>query len=340
MSGQSKKRKASQTDLWEMVSSDLSDEDDIEEIHMAENIKRSAVLQRYSVYHKALNARVQSSTAASTLTESKAKASLPFLEKHGTQMVDIYVGKEKILFRVYKDILCNKIEFFDRMFNGKFKEANENAAVLPEDDPEAFDMLMWWVTYDMIRSLRGQGFRKKIGSLGEDKIDDTYYTAEEFQYIFEKTASKSPPRQYAARMLRFQSLNRPIEGHEYSIDSYGEPIPLSGVDMTALTELLAKNKEILESYLELAGRTNDPSGNEMDPRSWEKGGGEYYSSSLASLVVVSLNVLRGFYLWTTPNDLKPRFLFTSLNTASKNNSDPQPYLALPLKIRQVYAGPP
>ncbi|KAF7900958.1 hypothetical protein EAF00_003179 [Botryotinia globosa] len=184
-------------------------------------------------------------------------------------MIDIYV---------YKDILCNKIEFFDRMFNGKFKEAKENAAVLPEDDPEAFDMLMWWVTHDMVRSLRGEGFRKKLhlwvladklclANLqdyvmniwrGEDKIDDIYCTAEEFH--------KSPPRQYAARMLRFQSLKRPTGWREYLIDSYGEPIPLSGVDVTVLTELLAKNKEILESYLELAGRTNDSSGNEMDPR--------------------------------------------------------------------------
>ncbi|THV46335.1 hypothetical protein BGAL_0394g00020 [Botrytis galanthina] len=285
MTDQSKKRKASQADLWEMIPSDLSDEDDIEEIFPTEDLTKNAVLQRNSTYPKALDARVQPSAAASTLAGSKAKASLTFLEKHGTQTVDIYVGKENILFRVYKDILCNKIEFFDKMFNGKFKEANENAAILPEDDPEAFDILMCWVAQDTV-SVKVQDFREKLhlwvlvdklclGNLQksimniwriEDKIYDTYYTAEEFQYIFEKTARKSPPRQYAARMLRFQSLKPPTEGHEYSIDYHGKPIPLSDLDVTALAELLAKNKEMLESYLELAGRTNDPSGNEVDPR--------------------------------------------------------------------------
>ncbi|KAF7944818.1 uncharacterized protein EAE97_005451 [Botrytis byssoidea] len=271
MSDQSKKRKASQNDLWEMVPSDLTDEDDIKEIPITKNIKRIAVLQRYSAYQKTLNARVQFSTAASTSAESEAKPSLSFLEKHSTQMIDIYVGEEKILFRVYKDTLCNKIEFFDRMFNGKFKEANENAAVLPEDDPEAFDMLIFrkklhlWVLADKLCLANLQDYVMNIWR-GEDKIGEIYYTAEEFQYIFGKTASKSPPRQYAARMLRFQSLKRPTVGREYLTDSYGEPIPLSGVDVTALTELLAKDKEMLESYLELAGRTNDLSGNEMDPR--------------------------------------------------------------------------
>ncbi|KAF7956585.1 hypothetical protein EAE96_003919 [Botrytis aclada] len=276
MTGQSKKRKASQAKLEMMPLSDLPGEDDMEEAAIIKDVARNKVIQRTSAHHKILNARVQS---------IKAKASLIFLEKHGTQMVDIYVGEEKILFRVYKDLLCSKIEFFDRMFNGNFKEANQNTAELPEDDPEAFDMLMYWVTYDRIRSHMSEDFRKNLHLWvladklclenlklhvmdiwrGKDDEYDKYYTAEEFQYIFEKTASKSQPHEYAVRMLRFQSLKPPAEGLGYSIDYHGEPVPLSGLSLPDLTNILSKDEEILEGYLRLA-RTNDQSDNEMDPR--------------------------------------------------------------------------
>ena len=43
-------------------------------------------------------------------------------------MVDLFVGPEKKLFRVHKSFLCNKIPYFDKMFNGGFKEAIESQA--------------------------------------------------------------------------------------------------------------------------------------------------------------------------------------------------------------------
>ncbi len=60
----------------------------------------------------------------------------------GSEMVDIYVGPEEEPFRVHKQKLCRRIPYFDKMFNGQFKEASENVGRLPEDDPAAFDVLM------------------------------------------------------------------------------------------------------------------------------------------------------------------------------------------------------
>jgi hypothetical protein len=65
----------------------------------------------------------------------------------GTDMVDIYVGGEHFrepnkLFRAHKALLCSKIPYFDKMFNGGFKEAIENVANLPEDHPQSFDVLI------------------------------------------------------------------------------------------------------------------------------------------------------------------------------------------------------
>ncbi|KAI9649498.1 hypothetical protein NHQ30_002075 [Ciborinia camelliae] len=224
---------------------------------------------------KTLVAGAQSSPSLSTSTIGKAETSNSFLAKHGTQMVDIFVGEEKQLFR-----------FFDKMFNGNFKEATENTAILPEDDPEAFDMLMCWAAYGTIRSLQFEYFRKSLhlwilaeklclGSLQDhvmdmwrknDKLTDKYYTAEEVQYIFQKAPTKSSARQYAARMLRFQSLRSPARDLDYSVDCRGDPIPLSNMNVATLSKFLIKNEDILEDYLDVADRSQVTNVNEMDPR--------------------------------------------------------------------------
>jgi hypothetical protein len=64
-------------------------------------------------------------------------------------MVDIYVGPSKKLFRLYKARLCSRIPYFDKMFNGNFKEASDNVAYLGEDDPASFDLLADWANHPM-----------------------------------------------------------------------------------------------------------------------------------------------------------------------------------------------
>jgi BTB/POZ domain-containing protein len=67
----------------------------------------------------------------------------------GTEMVDIYVGPSKKRFRLYKANLCARIPYFEKMFNGNFKEASENVAYLTEDDPASFDLLADWANHPM-----------------------------------------------------------------------------------------------------------------------------------------------------------------------------------------------
>jgi hypothetical protein len=67
----------------------------------------------------------------------------------GTEMVNIYVGDpekdEEKHFIVHKELLCNKVPYFEKMFKGGFAEAKTNTAKFPEDDPEAFDVLLDWL---------------------------------------------------------------------------------------------------------------------------------------------------------------------------------------------------
>jgi len=61
-------------------------------------------------------------------------------------MVDIYVGPSKKRFQLYKAKLCTRIPYFDKMFNGNFKEASVNVAYL-DDDPASFDLLADWANH-------------------------------------------------------------------------------------------------------------------------------------------------------------------------------------------------
>lgn len=68
----------------------------------------------------------------------------------GTEMVDIYVGPKNEHFHVHKAVLCTKIPYFEKMFNGGFSEASKNSATFPGDEPQAFDLLLGWVYRDSV----------------------------------------------------------------------------------------------------------------------------------------------------------------------------------------------
>jgi BTB/POZ domain len=48
-------------------------------------------------------------------------------------------------FKVHKKILCQKIPYFDKMFNEGWTETGTQSATLPDDDPKAFKLLVGWV---------------------------------------------------------------------------------------------------------------------------------------------------------------------------------------------------
>ena len=60
-------------------------------------------------------------------------------------MVKLFVGPDKTLFVVHKLRLCRRIPYFEKMFNGHFKETVEQEASFPEDKAATFDILLEWV---------------------------------------------------------------------------------------------------------------------------------------------------------------------------------------------------
>lgn len=59
-------------------------------------------------------------------------------------MVDVHVGEDKKSghFKIHKTILCQKVPYFEKTFDGGFLEGTTNSATLPDDDPEAFNIFV------------------------------------------------------------------------------------------------------------------------------------------------------------------------------------------------------
>ena len=68
-------------------------------------------------------------------------------------MVDIYVGPSKQHFHLHKNLLCSKVDYFRKMFESSFKEGVEQAATLPEDDPNAFALFVQWLYQESLTPL-------------------------------------------------------------------------------------------------------------------------------------------------------------------------------------------
>jgi hypothetical protein len=59
--------------------------------------------------------------------------------------IEVATGENSKRFLVHKALLCRKIVYFDKMFNGSFKESMESKATFPEDDNEAWALIVDWV---------------------------------------------------------------------------------------------------------------------------------------------------------------------------------------------------
>ncbi|TVY30925.1 hypothetical protein LHYA1_G000752 [Lachnellula hyalina] len=72
-----------------------------------------------------LSPRASTMTTKSISPDADANVAPKFGLELGIGMVDILVGPEQKAFRVHKHLLCTKVPYFHKMFNGGFKEASD-----------------------------------------------------------------------------------------------------------------------------------------------------------------------------------------------------------------------
>lgn len=63
----------------------------------------------------------------------------------GTEVVRLVVGEECELITVHKRLICSSSDFFEKAFNGGFKEAKENEIKPPEDKPTTVQVYVRWL---------------------------------------------------------------------------------------------------------------------------------------------------------------------------------------------------
>ncbi|KAF7855989.1 hypothetical protein EAF04_009945 [Stromatinia cepivora] len=76
---------------------------------------------------------------------------IPFYNEIGADIATIYVGREAVLFRVHKKLLCAKVPYFER-----FLDENGDILKLVDDSPECFDLPLEWVYNNRLRMLKSR----------------------------------------------------------------------------------------------------------------------------------------------------------------------------------------
>lgn len=144
-------------------------------------------------------------------------------------MVDIYVGKgdaEKH-FHIHKLILCKKVEYFDKMFGGGFKEAHENVGRFPEDNPDSMDVLLEWVYTGTLRKLTYKPGTKQAT-----------WQAIKFYSLVEKFCLPILMDQTMDELTNYESENNMIFSFDEILSSYSSTSENSGLRQYAARSLI------------------------------------------------------------------------------------------------------
>ncbi|CZT51164.1 uncharacterized protein RSE6_12269 [Rhynchosporium secalis] len=74
--------------------------------------------------------------------EDVKNAAPTFRQSMGSEVVELFVGSEKIKFIADKDLPCAKVPYFEKMYRGGFSEATTNSANFAGDTDETVDLYL------------------------------------------------------------------------------------------------------------------------------------------------------------------------------------------------------
>jgi len=104
-------------------------------------------------------------------------------------MVTLYVGTKRKKFIAHKKLICC-VDFFDKAFNGPFKEGQEGLMYLPEDSSGAISLFLDWLYRGVLPSRSSDEYLENLYNLyfcaaklnivnlkdmAMDKIQDVFY---------------------------------------------------------------------------------------------------------------------------------------------------------------------
>ncbi|CZS97132.1 uncharacterized protein RAG0_06268 [Rhynchosporium agropyri] len=130
-----------------------------------------------------------------------------FRQSMGSEVVELFVGSEKIKFIADKDLLCAKVPYFEKMYRGGFSEATTNSANFAGDTVESFDILLGWLYSGGLRARTDNRIFFGWGPI--DKLDETvdlYLTAAVESNLFPVTEVIKDMYQESAPDSRLRKL--------------------------------------------------------------------------------------------------------------------------------------
>ncbi len=144
-------------------------------------------------------------------------------------MANIYVGPKRKKFHLHKELLCARSGYFTRSLAGDFKEREEKAVYLPDDDVASFELLVLWIygsklkapgnseelsrylaVYVMGEKFFMEGLRNAI----TDSVKACYLNAsakaspEQLEYLYNNTSATCQLRLLAARTAAMDLYGR------------------------------------------------------------------------------------------------------------------------------------
>jgi hypothetical protein len=95
----------------------------------------------------------------------------------GTEIVTIYVGPKRKVFKIHKKLLCDQSDYFSKAFNGRFQEAN-GEMYCPEDHPTAFSYFVNYVYWNVLPKSPQRSAADKKKEEYYDGLSNLFFLAE------------------------------------------------------------------------------------------------------------------------------------------------------------------
>lgn len=144
-------------------------------------------------------------------------------------MVNVYLGPKRKKHHLHKDLLCDRSAFFRSALSGGFREQEECAVYLPDDNVEAFVLFVQWIygarlkraaTTAPVKTLlalyvMAEKFcMETLKNLAMDLIRAFYSTAdlesltEHIEYVYSSTPTSSPIRRFVSNFATYNILEQ------------------------------------------------------------------------------------------------------------------------------------
>ena len=128
----------------------------------------------------------------------------------GDEGVLISVGPERRRYLIHKALLTKQSEYFDRAFNGSFKEANKQTIYFEEESPATFDLLVGWLYENHIPIIKrsfGQATTFRANEAFEPLLKPSSFCRDRQDNII--SGSQSLPDAYMTLLGNHIDMSRP-----------------------------------------------------------------------------------------------------------------------------------